>query len=170
MYILTMGVSRYASCEVIQVHDDSEVKHRYNNSSQLKAPLPPESKRINKHKNIHNTVSQTAKPHKMPPHHLFSRSYSSNDCPSTSSTCSSHRLAIIVIICFVAIIVSGILSLLYVRSRRSKAAKQQVQQEWGVGGKARGKDGFEEWDAPPAYDERQEGLGVRRPERVVVRG
>jgi hypothetical protein len=98
---------------------------------------------------------------------LTKRSYSSNDCPSTSSTCSSHRLAIIVIICFVAIIVSGILSLLYVRSRRSKAAKQQVQQEWGVGVKGRGKDGFEEWDAPPAYDE---GNGVRRPERVVVRG
>jgi hypothetical protein len=42
-----------------------------------------------------------------------------------------------------------------------------VQQEhWGVV-KGKGKEGFEEWDAPPpAYEDE----GVRRPERVVIRG
>ncbi|KAF2823496.1 hypothetical protein CC86DRAFT_457849 [Ophiobolus disseminans] len=48
---------------------------------------------------------------------------SSSECAYYESSCSTHRLAIIIIIIAVGIVVSAILSLLFVRSRRSKNAK-----------------------------------------------
>jgi hypothetical protein len=48
------------------------------------------------------------------------------ECTYYDATCSTHRLVVMIIIIVVGILVSAILSLLYVRSRRSKAAKSRV--------------------------------------------
>jgi hypothetical protein len=95
----------------------------------------------------------------------------SSDCAYYESTCSTHRLAIIIIIIAVGVVVSAILSLLYVRSCRSKAAKQRatvLQQRMKLN------DGWQTTmanetrygatnDVPPPYE-------PRRPERVARMG
>lgn len=104
--------------------------------------------------------------------HITKRAYS--ECAYYESSCSTHRLAIIIIIIAVGIVVSAILSLLYVRSRRSRAAKMRasVQQR-------RVKMSSEDWPLPneTRYPvERVVGYGApppyepRRPERVVRNG
>jgi hypothetical protein len=86
------------------------------------------------------------------------------DCTYYSTSCSTHRLAILILIICIGIIVSAILSLLYVRSRRSKAAKLRASMRpkthenittWRAP--------FDELGAPPPY-------APRRPEKVARAG
>jgi hypothetical protein len=95
----------------------------------------------------------------------------SSDCAYYESTCSAHRLAIIIIIIAVGVVVSAILSLLYVRSCRSKAAKHRatvlqqrmkMNNEWQTTMAHETRYGATN-DAPPPYE-------PRRPERVARTG
>lgn len=63
----------------------------------------------------------------IPPNpHLIARYSSDSSCSYYDTTCGTHRLAIMIIIISVGILVSTILSLLYVRSRASKNRKMQI--------------------------------------------
>jgi hypothetical protein len=89
-----------------------------------------------------------------------------DNCTYYDASCSTHRLALMIIIICVGILVSAILSLLYVRSRRSKAAKIRASM-YHQRVKAND-EGFSTWQAstaqdgapPPPYE-------PRRPERVA---
>jgi hypothetical protein len=87
-----------------------------------------------------------------------------SDCTYYSASCSTHRLAILILIIGVGIIVSAIISLLYVRSRRSKAAKLRASM------RPKTLEDITTWRAP------SDGLGApppyapRRPERVARTG
>jgi hypothetical protein len=87
-----------------------------------------------------------------------------SDCTYYSTSCSTHRFAILILIVCVGIIVSAIISLLYVRSRRSKAAKLRASM------RIKTHEDITTWRAPP------DGLGApppyapRRPERVARAG
>jgi hypothetical protein len=60
---------------------------------------------------------------------LYKRS-SSSDCAYYETSCGTHRLAIMIIIICVGILVSAILSTLYIRSHRHKAAKlRSIEQQ-----------------------------------------
>jgi len=94
---------------------------------------------------------------------------SSSECAYYESSCSTHRLAIIIIIIAVGIIISAILSLLYVRSRRSKAAKLRatMQQQrvksndnWQMSTENGTRPTFP-YGAPPPYE-------PRKPERIAI--
>lgn len=97
------------------------------------------------------------------------RKRSSSECAYYESSCSTHRLAIIIIIVAVCIIISAILSLLYVRSRRSKIAKlgaamqhQRVEMndDWPLSTENTTKPETT-CGAPPPYE-------PRRPERIAI--
>jgi uncharacterized membrane protein len=99
--------------------------------------------------------------------HIFTTLHKrDSDCTYYDTSCSTHRLAIMIIIICVGIIVSAILSLLYVRSRRSKAAKirASIQQQQRM----KVNEEYTSWHAspevqhgaPPPYE-------PRRPERVA---
>jgi hypothetical protein len=127
--------------------------------------------------NYANTTSSTMPPLTLPYPYIPSSSISSthtilqkrdSSCTYSDASCSTHRLAILIIIICVGIIVSAILSLLYVRSRRSKAAKMRANMQhrmkankWQASsdiGRAYGTPAME--GAPPPYE-------PRRPERVA---
>ncbi|KAH7078988.1 hypothetical protein BKA63DRAFT_488675 [Paraphoma chrysanthemicola] len=95
---------------------------------------------------------------------------SSSDCSYYETSCGTHRLAIMIIIICVGIMVSAILSTLYIRSHRHKAAKlRTIEQQH-----QRMKMNHEGWPssivnearyavpqgAPPPYE-------PRRPDRVA---
>jgi hypothetical protein len=87
------------------------------------------------------------------------------DCTYYDASCSTHRLALMIIIICVGIIVSAILSLLYVRSRRSKAAKIRASMY-----QQRVKPNHEEfstWQASSMRDSAPPPYEPRRPERVA---
>ncbi|OAL06060.1 hypothetical protein IQ06DRAFT_343301 [Phaeosphaeriaceae sp. SRC1lsM3a] len=84
-----------------------------------------------------------------------------SSCTYYDASCSTHRLVILIIIIAIGIIVSAILSLLYVRSRRSKANKMRLQSQRQ---QAQIQERFSAWDpsaaAPPPYE-------PRKPERAA---
>jgi hypothetical protein len=88
-----------------------------------------------------------------------------SDCTYYDTSCSTHRLAILIIIICIGIIVSAILSLLYVRSRRSQAAKLRaaMQQQH----RTKTHDGITTWRAPSDMQGAPPPYAPRRPERVA---
>jgi hypothetical protein len=88
-----------------------------------------------------------------------------SDCTYYDTSCSTHRLAILIIIICIGIIVSAILSLLYVRSRRSKVAKLRaaMQQQH----RTKTHDGITTWRAPSDMQGAPPPYAPRRPERVA---
>jgi hypothetical protein len=111
-----------------------------------------------------------------------------SSCTYSDTSCGTHRLAILIIIICVGIIVSAILSLLYVRSRRSKATKMRANMqhrikasevnEWHVSTQANMQHRIKmnEWQASsdigraygaPAMDGAPPPYEPRRPDRVA---
>lgn len=72
-----------------------------------------------------NTTTSSVK---MPPI-LHTRSYTSSDstCTAYDTSCGTHRLAIMIIIICVGILVSGILSFIFVRSRARRIARERLR-------------------------------------------
>ncbi|EAT92278.1 hypothetical protein HBI56_004320 [Parastagonospora nodorum] len=90
------------------------------------------------------------------------------DCTYYDASCSYHRLAILIIIIAIGIIASAILSLLYVRSRRSKAAKMRASMQQ----RPKANAPWENYSAPAAYtspttDSAPPPYEPRRPERAA---
>jgi hypothetical protein len=91
-----------------------------------------------------------------------------SSCTYYDTSCSTHRLAIMIIIICVGILVSAILSLLYVRSRRSKIAKLRASTTntsdrfgtWQATTNTTRMYEVQQYGAPPPYE-------PRRPERAA---
>jgi hypothetical protein len=91
-----------------------------------------------------------------------------SDCTYYDASCSTHRLAIMIIIICIGIVVSAILSLLYVRSRRSKAIKLHASMQQ----RPKANVPWEDYNAPAMYNS-PTAYGApppyepRRPERAA---
>jgi len=90
------------------------------------------------------------------------------DCTYYDTSCSYHRLAILIIIIAIGIIVSAIFSLLYVRSRRSKASKLRASMQQ----RPKANAPWEDYNAPTAYtspttEAAPPPYEPRRPERAA---
>lgn len=87
-----------------------------------------------------------------------------SSCTYYDASCSTHRLVILIIIIAIGIIVSAILSLLYVRSRRSKANKIRLQAQFQRQQMQVQQQRSSTWNsttsAPPPYE-------PRKPERAA---